>query len=87
MLDSVSKEQCQYRERSSTVENTFALESSGRISSKITIWCRSSAVLRGRGSMQTLIPPDFLVAIATLLTHSVGSLTGVIGSVIDRFHP
>ena len=28
--------------------------------------------------MQTLISPDFLVAIATLLTRGVGSLTGVI---------
>ena len=28
--------------------------------------------------MQTLIPPDLLIAIATVLTHGVGSLTGVI---------
>ena len=73
MLDSVSKEQCQHPERRSTVENTFALERSGRISSKIIIWCRSRW-----SEAQTLIPPDFLVAIATLLTGSVGSLTGVI---------
>ena len=30
------------------------------------------------GSMQTRISPDFLVAMATMLTHGVGSLTGVI---------
>ena len=61
----------------STAEKTFALASSGIKSSRTGSWSFSlfRAWFSGRGSMQILNAPDFLVAMTTMLTHAVGSST------------
>ena len=80
LLDSSSNTTCQYAFFTSSVENSFALDSSGRISSNTgkRKCSRLRALFKHYGSKHTRRSPFFFIVTTRLLTQSVGSCIGVI---------